>query len=93
VPPTSIAIPPPPINRDAAVHLSLTAATTAHAHQIAAEALLGLVLGVTTDVELVQEEGTADDELIVGLIDSLFIGDSNDKSMEDPVVTTSYQLS
>jgi hypothetical protein len=64
----------------------LTAATTtAHAHQFAAEALLGLVPEATAKVEFVQEEGAADDELIVGLIDSLLIGDSDDKSMEDPV--------
>ena len=69
---------------DAAVHLSLTAATTAGAHQFAAEALLGLVPEATANVEFVQGEGTADDELIVGLIDSLSIGDSNNKSMEDP---------
>jgi hypothetical protein len=84
-PPISIVIPPPPINHDAAVHLSLTVATTARVHQIAAEALLGLVPEATADVEFVQEEGSADDELIVGLIDSLSIGDSDDKSMEDPV--------
>ncbi len=58
--------------------------TTAHAHQIAAEALLGLVPEATTNVEFVQEEGAADDKLIVGLIDSLSIGDSDDESMEDP---------
>ena len=59
-------------------------ATTARAHQIAAEALPGLVPEATADVEFLQEEDTADDELIVGLIDSLSIGDSKDKSMEDP---------
>jgi len=58
--------------------------TTAHAHQIAAEALLGLVLEATANVEFVQEEGTANDDLIVGLIDSLSIGDSDNESMEDP---------
>jgi hypothetical protein len=62
----------------------LTAATTARAHQIAVEALLGLVPEATANVEFVQEEGTADDELIVGFIDSLSIGDSDNKSMEDP---------
>jgi len=74
------------VNHDAAVHLSLTATTTARAQQIAAEALLGLVPEATADIdiEFVEEEGTVDDELIVGLIDSLSIGDSNDKSMEDP---------
>ena len=56
---------------DAAIHLLLTAATTARTHQIATEALLGLVSEATADIEFVQEEGTADDELIVGLIDSL----------------------
>ena len=59
------------VDRDATVHLLLTAATTARAQQIAAEALLGLVPEATADVEFVQEEGTANDELIVGLIDSL----------------------
>jgi hypothetical protein len=72
------------VDRDAAVHLLLTAATTARAQQIAAEALLGLVPEATADVELVEEEGTVDDELIVGLIDSLSIGDSDNESMEDP---------
>jgi hypothetical protein len=42
-------------------------------HQNAAVALLGLF-----------QEGTADDELIVGL-DSLSIGDADDNSMEDPL--------
>jgi hypothetical protein len=84
VPPTSILILPPPINCDASIYLALTAATTACAHQIAAEALLGLIPEATADVEFIQEEGTANNELIVGLIDSLSIGDSNNKSMEDP---------
>jgi hypothetical protein len=61
-----------------------TTSTTAHAHLFAAEAFLGLVPEATAKVEFVQEEGAADDELIVGLIDSLSIGDSDDKSMEDP---------
>jgi hypothetical protein len=69
VPPTSIAIPLLPIDRDATV---------------AAEALLGLISEATADVEFVQEEGYTNDELIVGLIDSLSIGDSDDESMEDP---------
>ncbi len=52
-------------NRAAAVHLALTATTTGD-HQNTAEALLGLF-----------QEGTANDELIVGL-DSLSIGNTND---------------
>ena len=72
------------VDRDAAVLLSSTAAATARTQQIAAEALLGLVPEATADVEFVEEEGTVNDELIVGLIDSLSIGDSDDKSMEDP---------
>ncbi len=82
---TSIPIPLPPIDHATAVHLASTAATTAHAYQIATEALLGLIPEATTNVEFVQEEGTADGELIVGLIDFLSIGDSDDESMEDPV--------
>jgi hypothetical protein len=58
--------------------------TTAHTHQIAAAALLGLVPEATANVEFIQEEGTADNELIVGLIDSLSIGNSDNESMEDP---------
>ena len=54
--PISIAIPPPPIDRDDAVDLALTAATTAHAHQIAAEALPSLISEATADVKFVQEE-------------------------------------
>jgi hypothetical protein len=56
--------------------------------KIATEALLGLVPEATTDIEFVQEEGSADNELIVGLIDSLSIGDSDDESMEDPAGDT-----
>jgi hypothetical protein len=48
-------------------------ATTIGNNQIATEALLGLI-----------QEGTADDEWIVGL-DSLSIGNSKDASMEDTV--------
>jgi hypothetical protein len=80
---TSILIPLPPIDHAVAVHLVSTAATTAHAHQIAAEAFLGLVPEATANVEFIQEEGAADVKLIVGLIDSLSIGDSDDESMED----------
>ena len=54
--PTSIAIPPPPIDCDDAIDLALTAATTAHAHQIAPEALPGLVPEATADVKFIQEE-------------------------------------
>ena len=72
------------VDRDATVLLSSTAAATARTQQIAAEALLGLVPEATADVEFVEEEGTVNDELIVGLIDSLSIGDSDNKSMEDP---------
>jgi hypothetical protein len=54
-------------DRATTVHLASTAVTTGN-HQIAAEALLGLV-----------QEGTANYELIVGLV-----GNSNDESMEDP---------
>ena len=88
MPLTSILIPLSPIDHAVAVHLVSTAATTAHAHQIAAEALLGLVPETTANVEFIQEEGTANVELIVGLIDSLSIGDSNDESMEDPAGDT-----
>ena len=84
MPLTSIPIPLPPIDHATAVHLASTAATTAHAYQIAAEALLGLIPEATAKVEFAQEEGAADDELIVGLVDSLLIGNSNDESMEDP---------
>jgi hypothetical protein len=49
----------------------LPPAATIGYHQIAAEALLGLI-----------QEGTADDEWIVGL-DTLSIGNSKDASMED----------
>jgi hypothetical protein len=58
-------------DRAAAVHLASTATTTGD-HQYATVALLSLF-----------QEGTADDELIVGL-DSLSIGDADDNSMEDP---------
>jgi len=59
--------------RVAAVHLAPTATTTGD-HQNAAVALLNLF-----------QEGTAEDELIVGL-DSLSIGDVDDNSMEDQLV-------
>ncbi len=57
------------VHRDRAttVHLASTALTTGN-HRIAAEALLGLV-----------QEGTADYELIFGLI-----GGSDNRSMKDP---------
>jgi len=48
------------------------------------EALLGLVPEASPNVEFIQEVGTASDELIVGLIDSFSIGDSDGESMEDP---------
>jgi hypothetical protein len=57
-------------DRAAAVHLTSTATTTGD-HQNAAVALLGLF-----------QEGTADNELIVGL-DSLSIGDADDNNMDD----------
>jgi len=53
-----------------AIHLASTVTTTGN-HQNAAVALLDLF-----------QEGTAEDELIVGL-DSLSIGDADDNSMED----------
>jgi len=56
--------------RVTAVHIASTANTTGD-HQNAAVALLDLF-----------QESTAEDELIVGL-DSLFIGDTDDNSMED----------
>jgi hypothetical protein len=59
-------------DRAIAVHLASTATTTGD-HQNAAVALLGLF-----------QEGTADDELIVGLV-SLSIGDDDDNSMQDPL--------
>jgi len=57
-------------DRAAAVHLASTATTTGD-HQYATVALLSLF-----------QEGTADDELIVGL-DSLSIGDADDNNMDD----------
>ena len=50
----------------------MSTATTTGDHQYATVALLSLF-----------QDGTADDELIVGL-DSLSIGDADDNSMEDP---------